>query len=234
MLSVVIAVDDAMVRLGFEAALDASDVARTVANLESPEAIWDALEAHRPDVLLLDVKHRWADPQLLPRLGKQHPSVRVLVYVRHTAEECVLRHLMEAGARSGLSPEAVKRLDECCLTSMRRGARGCITREAGPRDVIRALEALAAGEIAAAPWLYAAANGHVTGSAITARELEIMVLLARGLGNKAIARKLRIREQTVKNHLARIMGKLGLTNRFQVGLLAERHGLRLDQPAVSE
>lgn len=241
MLSVVIAVEDSIARLGLQAVLDGSDVARTVANLSEPADLEPALEAHEPDILLLDVWYRWEDPRLIQRLSKKYPSVRILMYVRHTAEECVLRHLMEAGQRSLLSPDAVKRLDECCLTSIRGGAQGCLARESAPADVIRAVQALGAGEVVAAPWLHAIANGHMSSAgrvesarAITARELEVMALLARGMGNKAIARKLRIREQTVKNHLARIMDKLGVSNRFQVGLLADRHNLRLEDPASVE
>jgi DNA-binding NarL/FixJ family response regulator len=147
--------------------------------------------------------------------------------VPHTAEECALRHLLTAGGRAHLSPEAAGRLDECCLTSLRGQARGCLPCEADPQEIVQAVSEVAAGRVAAAPWLSAFADVGMAGAAerpsITARELEVMALLADGLGNKTIARKLGIREQTVKNHLARLMSKLGLTTRTQVGLMAAQH-----------
>jgi len=227
MLDVVVAVQDALPRLGIQAALEDAGVARVVASLDDVEALDAALDEHDPQVLVLDVRFRRNDPDLLPGLVRRHPSCRVLVLVPHKANECALRHLLSEGGRVQLSPSAATRIDECCLTSLRGEARGCIACEAGADEVVQAVTAVAAGHVAAAPWLSAFADvgmGH-TGDrpAITTRELEVMALLAKGLGNKAIGRKLGIREQTVKNHLARLMAKLGLSSRSQVGLAAARY-----------
>jgi LuxR family maltose regulon positive regulatory protein len=70
-------------------------------------------------------------------------------------------------------------------------------------------------------------NGRGEPDAISPRELEVMVHLAEGLSNKEIARRLDIREQTVKNHVSRTMAKLGVDSRLAVGLLAAKHNLRL-------
>jgi DNA-binding NarL/FixJ family response regulator len=152
--------------------------------------------------------------------------------VAHTAEQCAVRHVMDAADQARLSPDALCRVDECCLMSLRNQAHGCLPREAGAEEVVRAVEGVAAGEIVAAPWL-SVVNRARTGrtpldeaGAITPRELDVMALLAEGMGNKAIARQLGIKEQTVKNHLARIMSKMGLNNRVQVGLAASRYNLR--------
>ena len=61
--------------------------------------------------------------------------------------------------------------------------------------------------------------------ALTARELEVLALLAEGASNKLIARRLEISEKTVKSHLTRIFRELGVTDRTQAALWAERHGL---------
>jgi len=61
-----------------------------------------------------------------------------------------------------------------------------------------------------------------------------MALLAKGLGNKAIARELGIKEKTVKNHAGRLMAKLGLTSRAQVGVVAARYHVRVTDPARDE
>jgi len=231
MLSVVVAIQDELPRLGIESALEATDEVRVVSSIDSPAQILAELEAHAPDVLLLDVRFRRADPTLLPDVASRHPSCRVLMYVAHTAQECALRHLLRAGGRAQLSAGALRRIDECCLTSLRRDARGCLPSEASAAEVVQAVKAVAAGHVVAAPWLSAFAEagmGSVSGRpAITVRELEVMALLAKGLGNKAIARQLGIREKTVKNHAARLMAKLGLTSRAQVGVVAARYHVRV-------
>ncbi|MCG6987402.1 MAG: response regulator transcription factor [Gemmatimonadetes bacterium] len=234
MLDVVVAVQDTFPRLGIQTALAESKVARVVASLDGPEDLDTILEEHHPDVLVLDVRFRRDDPQLLPALVRRYPSCRVLVLVPHTAEECALRHLLTAGGQAHLSPDAARLLDECCLTSLRGQASGCLPREASAPEVVQAVTEVAAGHVAAAPWLNAFAEAGMGGAvrqpSITARELEVMALLSEGLGNKAIARKLGIREQTVKNHLARLMAKLGLTSRAQIGLMAARYHVRVAAP----
>jgi len=233
MLDVVIAVEEPLVRLGLQASLDRTEDVRVVEVMAGVEGLEDTLRGFPDAVLVLDVRHRQADPRLIPRIVEDHPGVRVLVYVAHTAEECVIRDLLTAGGRAQLSPEAVCLVDECCLTSLREQAHGCLPSEAAAEDVVRAVRAVAAGEVVAAPWL-AAAHGlgfDHDNKPITPRELEVMALVAEGLGNKAIARQLGIKEQTVKNHLARLMEKMGLANRVQVGLMASRYDLRLAHPA---
>jgi DNA-binding NarL/FixJ family response regulator len=231
MLDVVVAVQETIPRLGIQTALDESQVARVVASLDGPEQLDTVLEEHGPDVLVLDVRFRRRDPELLPGLARRYPSCHVLVLVPHTAEECALRHLLTAGGRAHLSPDAANRLDECCLTSLRSRASGCLPCEANAQQVVQAVTEVAAGHVAAAPWLSAFAEAGMGSGAlrptITGRELEVMALLAEGLGNKAIARKLGIREQTVKNHLARLMSKLGLGSRAQIGLMAARYHVRV-------
>jgi len=233
MLDVVIAVEEPLVRLGLQASLEHTDGVRVVEAMDGIEGLDDTLGGFPRAVLILDVRHRRADPRLIPRITKENPHVRVLVYVAHAADECVIRHLLAANGRAQLSPEAACLVDECCLTSLREQAHGCLPSEAAAEDVVRAVRAVAAGEVVAAPWL-AAAHGlgfDNDNKPITPRELEVMTLVAEGLGNKAIARQLGIKEQTVKNHLARLMEKMGLSNRVQVGLMASRYDLKLAHPA---
>lgn len=226
MVDVVVAVRDTFPRRGIQAALEDSAVARVVACLDSAEGLQAVLDEHEPDVLVLDVLFRRSDPQLLPELTRRHPSCGVLVLVPHRASECALRYLLTAEGRAHLSPDAANRIDECCLTSLRGRARGCLPLEASAAEVVQAVTEVVQGGVVAAPWLSAFAEIGMRKAAerpaITARELEVMALLAKGLGNKAIARRLGIREQTVKNHLAHLMAKLELGSRAQVGLMAAR------------
>jgi DNA-binding NarL/FixJ family response regulator len=93
---------------------------------------------------------------------------------------------------------------------------------------------VASGEIAAGPWLDAIVQARANEAPsfsqdgpnrISARELEIITLVARGLENKEIAQHLGIREQTVKNHLGRVMRKVGVRNRQELALFAVKQHL---------
>jgi DNA-binding NarL/FixJ family response regulator len=234
MIDVVVAVEDPLVRLGIKTALDDTEDCRAVAVLEGPEHMWEALDRHHPQVLILDVCFRRADETLLPILAERYSGCSVLVYVEHSSEHCALRHLPALGNEAHLSDDAVRMLDECCLTSLKDGVRGCLPHEVEPDSLLRAVRAVAAGEIAAAPWLTAVVRMGVSDRdperaprAITPRELEVIALVAKGFGNKQIGRRLGIREQTVKNHVTRAMEKLGLNSRLEIGLLAVRMNLEL-------
>jgi DNA-binding CsgD family transcriptional regulator len=184
-------------------------------------------------VLVLDVKQRRADPELIPGLMKRFADLRILVFVNHTAEECGMRHLLLDGGRAKLAPEALAMVDDCCLTSLRQKALGCLAMGTQPAGVLEAVRAVARGEVAAAPWLTAvasslAAAGDADGiPPITPRELQVLALLAKGHSNKQIARILEIREQTVKNHVGRLMEKLGVGSRLEAGLFAAEHHVNL-------
>ncbi len=234
MIDVVVAVEDPMVRVGIRTVLEEADDCRPVATLDGTEHLLEAMDLHQPNVLVLDVFFRRADATLLGTLTERYPSCSVLIYVEHNAEHCALRHLPALCQHTHLSEDAVRMLDECCLTSLKDGVRGCLPHEVDPDSLLRAVRAVAAGEIAAAPWLTAVVRMSVDSRdpdrsprAITPRELEVIALVAKGLGNKQIGRRLGIREQTVKNHVTRAMEKLGLTSRLEVGLLASRMNLEL-------
>lgn len=238
---VLIAVKDPVAAVGLHTILAQ---AREVDCLDLPGQLDDVrglVAGDPPDVLVLDVDLRRTDAGLLPDLVETFPDMRVLVYVDHSPQDCALRHLLELGARARLSPEALTRLDDCCLTSLRQRAHGCMGGGIDAEAVVESVRAVHAGEVVAAPWLASLARMiHPPGdkararSAISVRELEVMTLLAEGLTNRQIAQRLGLREQTVKNHVTRTMEKLGVNNRLEVGLLAARHNLRLakDEPAA--
>lgn len=240
MIDVVVAVEDPMVRVGIRTVLDEAEDCRAVAVLEGTGRLWETMDLHHPHVLVLDVFFRRADDTLLGMLAERYPTCSVLVYVEHSAEHCALRHLPALCQQAHLSEDAVRMLDECCLTSLKDGVRGCLPHEVDPDSLLRAVRAVAAGEIAAAPWLAAVVRMSVDNRdpdraprAITPRELEVIALVAKGMGNKQIGKRLGIREQTVKNHVTRAMEKLGLNSRLEVGLLASRMNLELTGDANS-
>jgi DNA-binding NarL/FixJ family response regulator len=235
---VVIAVQEPLVRGGLKAALDKSASTRVAAVVDTPEELESGLSRLGRAVVILDVRYRRADPELVPGIVRRHPDTGVLVMVAHNADECPVRDLLKAGNQTRLTPDALCKVDECCLMSLRNQAHGCLPREASGPEVVRAVEGVAAGELVAAPWLSMVNRSQLGGDpqeeivAITSRELDVMGLLAEGLGNKAIARKLGIKEPTVKNHVARIMTKMGLSNRVQVAVAASGcHLIRVSEEA---
>jgi len=231
MISVLVALDEHLQRLGMKAALDEADDCQVVGMVGELDRIEEEVRRLEPRVLVMDVRYQRQDRHMIPRLTGQHPDLKVLVMVEHSDEECSIRALLADPRAARFSEEALEHLDECCLTSLRSSARGCVPRTADPAKVVQAVRTVAAGEIAAAPWLTAIITPGSpiprpdAPSPISARELDVIGLVAKGKGNKEIARELGIREQTVKNHLASIMQKLGLKSRLEVGIHAVKQNL---------
>jgi DNA-binding NarL/FixJ family response regulator len=122
-------------------------------------------------------------------------------------------------------------LDDCCMFALRARAKGCLPETADPEEFLAALRMVLAGQISAGPWVSTLLSQGRNGSGrdsvpqVSVRELQVIELIARGMGNKAIARELGIREQTVKNHLARVMEKLQVDSRLELALQAIKHHL---------
>lgn len=236
MTRVLIALAEPIMAAGLKHIVDETDEFEVVDVLLSGEGLRERVVETAAEVVVVDVLFRRSDPTLVPELSAT--GSRVLVLVDHSAEECALRAALGEDGRAGLSDEALATLDECCLMSLRRSASGCLARGSTPENVLHTLRTVAAGEIAAAPWLTAVAAAGPAGTIgprggtgprpVTARELEVMALVAEGLSNKAIARRLGLKEQTVKNHLAHMMEKLGLRSRLDVGMFALKHHVQLD------
>jgi DNA-binding NarL/FixJ family response regulator len=229
MIEVVVALEEPLLRLGIRAALDEAEDCRVTGSIGGVAEVEEVVRERKPQVLVLDAGFQREDRQIIPRLMAEHPALKVLVVVEHSDEECSVRALLADPQAARFSEDALEHLDECCLTSLRSSARGCVARTAEPDRLVHAVRTVAAGEIAAAPWLSAiltsGASGNAAPAPISARELEVIRLVADGKGNKEIAKLLGIREQTVKNHLASIMQKLGAKSRLEVGVSAVRQNL---------
>ncbi|MEJ2202781.1 MAG: response regulator transcription factor [Gemmatimonadota bacterium] len=232
MIDVIVAVADPIAAAGFRTILDEAPDVGHVAQVDSLSGVREAVEHQKPRLVLLDVAYRRQDPELIPGIVRDFPGTRVMVFVDHSPDECVIREMLSLGGRARLAPDALTKLDDCCLTSLKQQATGCIGSGSTPETVLEAVRTVARGEVAAAPWLSGVVHtlqepGGDALKPISARELDVMSLLAQGLNNKQIARELDIREQTVKNHVTRLMEKLGVRSRLEVGLLAARHRVKV-------
>lgn len=115
------------------------------------------------------------------------------------------------------------------LEALDAGAIGYLLKDAEPEELVRAVHAAARGDWPldprAARQLFAHAGGRPAAPRLSQREQDVLGLVVAGLPNKLIARRLGIAERTVKAHLTHIFEQLGVTDRTQAALWAERHGV---------
>ena len=123
--------------------------------------------------------------------------------------------------------------DDSVFAAMRAGARGYLLKSASPTEVERAVRAVANGDLHVAAGVAERMLGFVTGARtaatpfpeLTEREREVLDLVARGLDNLAVARRLALSDKTVRNHLSTILAKLQVADRAQAIVRAREAGL---------
>lgn len=204
-----------VVRAGLEAVLARDAELRVVGSVAPASGLDDAVARYRPDVILLEREPGEDDgAALFPGAGDGDAPVVVLV-----------------SDADDESPEAHG------LEALRAGARAVLSRAAAPRTIAAAVRAAAAGLVVAertsiagllsgAPATGASRDVDGDGGArLTPRELEVLAMLAEGLGNKQIAARLAISEHTVKFHLASIYAKLRVSTRTEAVMAGARRGM---------
>ena len=209
-LRVVIADDQPMMRAGFKAVLEATGNIDVVAEAATGKEAVRAATEHAPDVVLMDIRMPDMDGIEATR---QLPRQRVLI-------------LTTFG------------LDEYILDALRAGARGFLLKDAPTQEVIAAVRAVAAGDAVLSASVTRQLLDQVgrrlpapitrepeTAEALTAREQEVLRMLATGLSNAEIAEALTVSEPTVKTHVSHILAKLGLRDRVQAVIYAYETGL---------
>jgi DNA-binding NarL/FixJ family response regulator len=201
MIRVVLADDHAMVRRGLEQLLSAEpDIDVVGLARDGAEAI-ELVERLIPDVVLMDL---------------QMPGVDGVAATKHIA---------------GSGETAVVVLtsfsdSERILAAIDAGAVGYLLKDAEPEHVIEGLRAAARGESPLHPRAarqLLTARSSVASVELTPREREVLALVRSGLANKQIARRLAISERTVKAHLTSVFQRIGVVDRTQAALWAERH-----------
>ncbi|WP_125098208.1 response regulator [Leucobacter chromiireducens] len=216
-ISVLIVDDQAMVRAGFAAILDAQADLTVVGQAADGAEGVELARRLRPDVVLMDVR--------MPEMNGLEAT----------------RELMSPPPRVDQVPRVVILttfdIDEYVHDALAAGASGFLLKDAPPADLVQAVRVVAAGDALLAPSVtkrllqnFAAqrpANDtHALRLAdLTEREREILVSIGRGLANAEIAAELFIAEQTVKSHITRIFTKLQLRDRVQAVILAYDAGL---------
>lgn len=207
MIRVLIVDDHALVRRGLADLLDAADDIEVVGALEDGALAADAVTELEPDIVLMDLS--------MPGLDGID-ATRAVLAARPQTKVIVLTSFAE-NAR--------------ILAALDAGAVGYLLKDAEPDDISRALRDAVAGGVPLSPRAARAllpANRPAADKkhdALTAREREVLSLVAIGLPNKSIARRLAISEKTVKSHLTRVFIVLGVGDRTSAALWAQRHGI---------
>jgi DNA-binding NarL/FixJ family response regulator len=200
-LTLLIVDDHFVVRSGLVASLNLEEDLQVVGEVEEVEGVTELYARLQPTVVIMDLQlGGGSGVDATERLLEAFPEARVLGFSSFVREEEVLRLI-------------------------RVGARGFVEKSASRGDLIAAIRTVARGD----QWLSAELQQWVADQAgrplITARELEILQRIAGGNANKEIAAQLGIAEDTVKQHVSRILAKLGVNDRAQATAEAIRRGL---------
>lgn len=204
MIRVLVADDHAVVRAGIVALLaDEADIEVVGQAADGEEAVAQALEL-RPDLVVMDVRMpRLTGDAATARILAEAPEVRVLVLTTYESDASI-------------------------LSAIEAGASGYLLKAAPAEELLAGVRSVAAGEVALSPAIAAQLVTRMRQPApatLTARETEVLRLVAQGLSNRVIGEHLHLGEATVKTHLLRTFEKLGVSDRTRAVTLAMERGL---------
>lgn len=219
MIRVVVVDDQELVRAGITMLVNAEEDISVVAEAADGQEALAQVRAHRPDVVLMDVRMTGMD-------GVE--ATKAIINEGLTAQ---------SGQPVGVIILTTYHIDESVYAALRAGASGFLLKDAASTEIVAAIRAVCAGEA----WLDPAVTRRLIDefnarpeqhlptpaemAALTPREREVLTLIAQGLSNAAVAEELFISEATVKTHLARVMMKLGVREKAQAVAAAYQTGL---------
>jgi DNA-binding NarL/FixJ family response regulator len=213
---VVLAEDQPMVRAGFRALLDSRSDIEVVGEAATGAEALEQVRALRPDVVVMDIRM---------------PEMDGLEATRHITGDAALSH-------TRVLVLTTFDLDEYVFGALRAGASGFLLKGGEPADLVQAIRIVADGESLLAPSVTrrliqtyisqpqpTAKREPDAMAELTAREREVLSLIATGLNNAEIAHALQLSPLTAKTHVSRILMKLGARDRVQLVVIAYQSGI---------
>ena len=215
--SVVLADDQALMRMGFRMVLEAEDDINVVGEASDGTAALAQAKALHPDVILMDVRMPGMNGiEATERIARECPGTRVLILTTFD-------------------------LDEYAFAGLRAGASGFLLKDTRPTELAEAIRTVASGEAVVSPRItqrmlemFASSlpnSGHPVQASdpridsLTPREKEILVLMSQGMSNAEIADRLVVSATTVKTHVGNVLAKLDVRDRVQAVVVAYETGL---------
>ena len=205
---VLIADDERLFRSGLAKLLEVDARVTVVGEAQDGQQAIDMVSSLTPNVVLMDLKMPRVDGiEATAKIRTKHPEVKVLIL---TALDT----------------------DKTFVEAMKAGANGYVLKDSALDAIVFSILAVASGERVLGPTIADRALFTLTGTTpqdhydgLTLREVEILRLLSGGMANKQIARTLKMSEKTVRDHVTKTYGKLGVTGRAQATHFAIRKGL---------
>jgi DNA-binding NarL/FixJ family response regulator len=212
MIRVLLVDDDALVRSGLRMMLVGADSVEVVGEAADGREVLGAVDLHRPDVVLMDIRMPQLDGIAATRLLAAQPSPpAVVVLTTFDADELVLR-------------------------ALQAGAAGFLLKHTPPADIVRAIELVHAGDSMLSPTVTRRLISMIAGdtdagaradqarerlATLSPRERDVALAVGQGHGNAEIAATLHLSVATVKGHVSRLLDKLEVDNRVQIALLVQ-------------
>lgn len=214
MIHILLADDQALVRAGFRALLDAEDEMQVVGEAADGDEAVSLVTNLVPDIVLMDIR--------MPRCDGLEATRRIVANKQFSHAKIIILTTFD--------------LDEYIFEALRAGASGFLVKDTEPVDLIRGIQAVARGDALLSPGVtrrLIAEFATLTTKTVpvpelkilTEREREVMALVAAGLSNDEIAEQLVVSPATAKTHVSRAMVKLGARDRAQLVVFAYESGL---------
>lgn len=208
MIRVLVADDHAVVRHGLKQLLATFDGVELIGEAVNGEEAATLAAERSPDVVLMDLEMPIVDGiEATKRIRAQDADVAIVVLTSFSDRERILQ-------------------------ALDAGAAGYLLKDVEPEELEKAIAAAARGESPldpkAAGALVSARRATAPADSLSDREREVLLMVVDGLANKQIAQRLSISEKTVKAHLTSVFRRIGVTDRTQAALWAERNGLSRD------
>ncbi len=196
--------DHPVVRAGIRGMLETQDEFQVIAEAENGREAFEQIAELKPDVVLMDLRMPEMDGvEAIGRIKEKYPDINILVLTTYDTDADIVR-------------------------AVEAGATGYLLKDAPREELFRAVRATAKGETVLAPVVAARLMGKVRDhgeQALSAREIDVLLLVARGASNQDVAEKLHVSTATVKSHLIQIYQKLGVSDRTAAVTTAIERGI---------